>query len=283
MNNLIRMDFIVNDEAAENASGLFALHVAQGWEEEVLPTGETRFRVYTESPAFCQQLESTMTALIDDLRIDRTEVPQKDWVAAWREFFTPVAAGKTFMVIAPWMVNTVDMGGRTPIIIEPKCAFGTGHHPTTALCLSSVAELVEKKRLQQGMRFLDLGTGSGILGIGCSLLGLTGVGSDIDMLSVENATENKIINKVDDKFEVRFGSTEAVQGEQYDVIMANILAAPLKELAPSITALLKEGGCLVLSGLLDIQADSVEAAYMALGMPKPRRRVEGEWAALIWE
>ncbi len=103
------------------------------------------------------------------------------------------------------------------------------------------------------------------------------------MLAVENAEENRVINAVAPAIDVRLGSTEAAQGERYDVVLANILAQPLKDLAPDILALLAPNGCLVLSGLLAVQADGVEAAYTSLGMPPARRRVEGEWAALIWE
>ncbi|ABB38231.1 ribosomal L11 methyltransferase [Oleidesulfovibrio alaskensis G20] len=283
MADLIRIDIVVPEEFEDITTGVLTLRVAQGWEEDYLPTGESLFRVYTDNPQFCEDLVGEVESRVPEARVERESVPQQDWVAAWRDYFTPVEAGSRFMVIAPWMHGEVDLKDRMPIVIEPKTAFGTGHHPTTALCLGAVSALADKGRISAGMRFLDLGTGSGILGIGCAMLGLSGVGSDIDLLAVENTTENKEINNVSDKFEVRLGSVEAVQGEQYDLVLANILAQPLKELAQDIVALMRPGGCLVLSGLLELQADGVEAVYTALGLPQARREVQGDWAALIWE
>ena len=116
-----------------------------------------------------------------------------------------------------------------------------------------------------------MGTGSGILGIACCLNGLAGLGSDIDPVAVDNALENVVINKVADDFRIVPGSAEVV---------ANILAGPLRELAPALMARMKPGACLVLSGLLDVQADAVEAAYAELG--KARRVQSGDWVALVW-
>ena len=102
-----------------------------------------------------------------------------------------------------------------------------------------------------------MGTGSGILGIACCLNGLTGLGSDIDPVAVDNALENVAINKVADGFRIVPGSAEAGEGERFDLVVANILAGPLRELAPALMARMKPGACLVLSGLLDLQADAV--------------------------
>jgi len=286
VSDLIRISIVIAadcPEDLETVDAVLALAVPFGWEEESLPDGSVRLRVHTDNPAFCEQLLATLRAELPRAEVTRDSVPDTDWTLAWRDFFTPVPCGTHFMVIAPWMIDTVDLEGRTPIVIEPKTAFGTGHHPTTALCLGAVSELAASGRLRPGLRFLDLGTGSGILAIGCAKLGMTGVATDIDMLAVENAEENRVINAVAPAIDVRLGSTDAAQGERYDVLLANILAQPLKDLAPDILGLLAPGGCLVLSGLLAVQADGVEAAYTSLGMPPARRRVEGEWAALIWE
>ena len=98
--------------------------------------------------------------------------------------------------------------------------------------------------------------------------------------AVDNALENVVINKVADDFRIVPGSAEAGEGEQFDLVVANILAGPLRELAPALIARMKPGACLVLSGLLDVQADAVEAAYAELG--KARRVQSGDWVALVW-
>lgn len=282
MNTLIRLDILADDEQLDPVTGLLALRVSFGWEEESLPTGETRFRVHCGNADFMQALAEELRGRIPGLRLETANVPEEDWTLAWREFFTPVACGARFLVLPPWLREGTDMDGRTPVFIEPKSAFGTGHHATTALCLGVLSDLLDAGRVKADMEFLDLGTGSGILGIGCCLSGLTGAGTDIDPLAVENAQENRALNNIQG-FEILPGSTEVVTGRTFDLILANILARPLRELAPDIVRLLRPGGCLVLSGVLEVQADDVEAAYTALGLPPARRIVEGDWAALVWE
>ena len=248
-------------------------------EEDSLPTGETRFRVHCDNAIVRENLLSALRAWLPGLEVEESAVPRQDWTVAWREFFTPVRAGR-FLVLPPWLVASTPAEGRQPIVIEPKSAFGTGHHNTTVLCLEAITGLLDSGRLAAGQRFFDVGTGSGILGIACCLNGLSGLGSDIDPVAVDNALENVVINKVADAFRILPGSAEAGEGEAFDLVIANILAGPLRELAPALMARMKPGGCLVLSGLLDVQADAVEAAYAALG---PARRVQsGDWVALVW-
>ncbi|MFI3272065.1 MAG: 50S ribosomal protein L11 methyltransferase [Pseudomonadota bacterium] len=280
---LIRLDIILPEESLDLATGLLALKVPFGWEEESLPTGDICLRVHCDNVAFMETLHADIRASLPDAQFERSETEQQDWLAAWRDFFTPVIVGQHFMVLPPWLKDSTDLQGRHAIIIEPKSAFGTGHHPTTALCLGVVSTLASEGRIKAGQTFLDLGTGSGILAIGCAKLGLTGFGTDIDPLSIENSNENRVINNVADAFTVDLGSTEIVRGNKYDVVLANILAQPLKDLAADITSLVAQGGCLILSGLLEVQADGVEAAYHAQGLGPARRIVDGDWAALVWE
>ncbi|MEG2172396.1 MAG: 50S ribosomal protein L11 methyltransferase [Desulfovibrionaceae bacterium] len=282
MNTLIKIDIMATEDQVERVTGMLALHVPFGWQEQSLATGETRFSVHCDNAVFVDSLVTTLQARIPHLLIEKTAVANQDWTKAWREFFTPVACGKRFLVLPPWLRETTPLEGRTPIIIEPKSAFGTGHHATTALCLRVISDLLDSQRLQAGMEFLDLGTGSGILGIGCCLHGLHGVGTDIDLLAVENAQENVALNTVQ-TFEILLGSTEAVHDRTFDLLVANILAAPLKELAPHIHALLRPKACLVLSGILEVQAQGVEDAYTALGLPPAYRIIDGDWAVLVWK
>lgn len=281
MNTLIKVDITAMEEQVELVTALLALSVPFGWQEQSLPTGETRFSVHCDNALFVDELLTGIQAKIPAIAVEKSTVTQQDWTKAWREFFTPVPCGKRFLVLPPWLRES-PLEGRTPIFIEPKSAFGTGHHATTALCLRVISDLLDSGRLQKGMEFLDLGTGTGILGIGCCLYGLHGIGTDIDLLAIENAHENVQLNAVQN-LELVLGSTDVVQGRSYDFVVANILANPLKELASDIRALLKDGGCLVLSGILKVQAQGVEDAYTALGLPPAVRIVDGDWAALLWE
>lgn len=279
---LIRLDLAVPEAVLDPVTALLFQRVQHGWEEREETPGETLFRIHVEQPEFCQALAQELQARFPEVRAVWTEVPRRDWALAWREFFTAVPCGEDFVVIAPWMLAEQPFPGRIPIIIEPKMAFGTGHHPTTALCLELISELHRAGSIRPGMRFLDLGTGSGILGLGCAKLGLTGLGLDTDPLAIDNALENKTVNGVGEAFDVAVGSSEAVRGQTFDLIVANILAEPLIELAPELCALRGERGILILSGLLAIQREAVARAYLELGLPAPRELVSGEWAALVW-
>ena len=284
MKTIHRLEIVVAESDYDCATGLLALEVPFGWEEQSLPTGETRVRVHCEQKDFLERLQQLLKQTVPAAESALSELEETDWLAAWRQFFTPVCCGNHFVVLPPWLADTQDFPGRTPILIEPKSAFGTGHHATTALCLRVVSDLLEAGRLQQGQHFLDLGTGSGVLGIGCCKFGLTGEGLDIDPLAVDNAVENRALNAITpENFTVAEGSIGAVAGKQFDLVLANILARPLTEMAADIVRACRPGGCLVLSGLLEIQADGVTAAYKAQGLPEPRRIIDGEWAALVWD
>lgn len=270
---------------ADNLLALLALHVAHGWEEQSLPTGEMRCIVYSTVPDVAEELAARVGAALPSAALARSKVEGLDWVEAWKEFFTPVEGGSHFLVLAPWMDEERARTTRIPVLIEPGNAFGTGHHATTALCLDAVSLLAAEGEIGPGMRFLDLGTGSGILGLACAGLGLSGEGLDIDGVAVENALKNRELNGVmPEDFMLRRGGVEDACGP-YDLVLANILAAPLRDMAPAIAALPGPAGrrpLLVLSGLLETQVDSVEAAYGALGYARPRRLPQGEWMALLF-
>ncbi len=278
MADLIRIDILAEEKDGDAVLGVLARLAPYGWQEESLPTGETTYRVHCENAGVVENLCAEIQLFAPSAALTRNLVPQQDWQAAWKDFFTPVQCGR-FTVLPPWCLKDTAKN-TTPIIIEPKCAFGTGHHNTTALCLTAISELFDAGRIRPGMRFFDLGTGSGILGIGCALCGLSGIGVDIDPLAVDNARENREINRAA-SFEVRSGSIKSTNGETFDLVIANILAAPLKEMAQDIVAALKASGVLVLSGILTIQADAVAEAYKTLGTP--RRVVSEEWSALVWD
>jgi ribosomal protein L11 methyltransferase len=281
MAELYRLEIVVPESDFSAAMVCLTQRVSHGWEEREV-TGGTLFRIHFEDRKHCEALARAVRDQFPDVGITLDSEPDKDWVLAWREFFTPVPAGDRFLVLAPWMKQERAETDRICIVIEPKTAFGTGHHPTTALCLEAVSDLYGAGILKSGMRFLDLGTGSGILGIGCAELGLRGVGVDLDPIAVANALENRVLNSVEKEMEVRTGSVDTVAEERFDLVLANILARPLMDMAPAIVAALAPGGTLVLSGLLTDQAEDVARVYIGQGLPEPRHMVRGEWTALVW-
>ncbi len=290
MAELIRLSIEVEEDDVEVLLGLLALNVPHGWEEQSLSTGQTLCVVHSGHAGFCEELVTSITSVLPGASIRRENVKEQNWAEAWKEFFTPVEGGEHFLVLAPWMQEEAQKTERIVVFIEPKMAFGTGHHATTSLCLEAISSLYAAGEITKDCKFLDLGTGSGILGIACAKLGLHGHGVDIEAASVENATENRTLNNIDaGQFSIALGGIEAA-GQDYDLILANILAAPLRDMAEQIVAAMSKNAGkntgvrprLVLSGMLDIQAESVESIYVQLGLQRPLKLQRGEWVALVF-
>jgi ribosomal protein L11 methyltransferase len=286
MANLLKIDFRIPGEHADAFTAYLFDKARHGWEEELEPSSGKPdfplFRVFFDNRPLAAEVMEEVKARWPGAQIATDEVEEQNWALAWREFFTPVVIGETFEILPPWLARFRDPD-KTAIIIDPNMAFGTGHHPTTALCLEMVADMLRDGLVRSGMSFLDLGTGTGVLGIGCAKKGLSGLGLDIDPQAVSCAEENIDANGVGDRFTVRVGSIGDVDPEErFDLVLANILAEPLMDLAPDIVAHMARGGRLVLSGLLAIQADRVAETYRLQGLPEPCRKISGEWAALIW-
>ena len=284
MQDLIRLDMVVSHEDSEPMAGLMGLRLSCGWEEIDQPDGGTLFRVHLENPSLAQNLAQEVKAWFPTASLTRTELENKDWTLAWREFFTPVPIRDRFIVVAPWMEEAKQSGNGklAPIIIDPRMAFGTGHHASTALCLEAISDLAQKGSICPGSRFLDVGTGSGILAIACAKIGMWGIACDIDPLSVENAVYNREVNRVTSSIDIRMGSIESVEGDQFDCVIANILAEPLIEMSSELAKLLTPTGKLILSGILTTQAGKVEKAFSEQGFKPATRLEKDEWTALVW-
>lgn len=175
-------------------------------------------------------------------------LPDVNWVEHWKQYFHPIHVGEKLMVVPAWLEP--DFQGRTPIIIDPGMAFGTGTHPTTQLCL----EMVEAHLRPQ---VIDLGCGSGILAIAALKLGAEkALGIDIDPEAITNAQENARVNGIDARLELVVGSLSQVLQSRFslrraDLVLANILAPILAQLLDEgLALLLNPGGVLVLSGVL---------------------------------
>jgi ribosomal protein L11 methyltransferase len=210
-------------------------------------------------------------------------VAAKDWVAASLEGLKPVTAGQ-FIVHGQHDRARV-RPNQIAIEIEAALAFGTGHHGTTRGCLLLLHDVLRRYRPR---RMLDLGTGTGVLAIAAAKALHTSVlATDIDAKSVEVTRDNARLNGVGDLIEAvhatGFGSRRFARRAPFDLIMANILANPLRALAPAMTRHLAPGAIVILSGLLPAHARGVIAAYRAQGV-MPIRRIELEgWCSLLMQ
>ncbi len=196
----------------------------------------------------------------------------RDWVRAWMDDFHPMRFGARLWVCPsnqsppePQAVN---------ILLDPGLAFGTGTHPTTALCLQWL-----DAHAPRGARVIDYGCGSGILAIAAALLGAHDVRAvDIDPQALLATTQNAQANAVTAGIHVH--APEQLPLRHYDLILANILAAPLQGLAVRFAGLLRPGGAVVLAGLLEAQADAVAQAYAPWFDLEPKT-VQAGWARLV--
>lgn len=179
------------------------------------------------------------------------QVPEQDWVRLTQSQFAPVDITPEFWIVPTW--HELPPEARVSIRLDPGLAFGTGTHPTTRMCLRWIA------RQPQGSlgRTLDYGCGSGILAIGAAKFGAADIDAvDIDPAAVESTRYNADANAV----QLKAGLPDAGNGE-YRTVLANILATPLKVLAPLLCGRVAAGGSLVLAGILERQADELKEAY----------------------
>ncbi|ODN69235.1 50S ribosomal protein L11 methyltransferase [Methylobrevis pamukkalensis] len=203
-----------------------------------------------------------------------------DWVSESLKGLAPVVAGR-FVVHGAHDRDKLPAGA-IGLEIEANQAFGTGHHPTTWGCLVALSRLVRRRRFAA---VLDLGTGSGVLAIAyAKLTGNAVLASDIDPVSTRIAVENAALNGVGRKVEgvtaEGFRHPRLAAG-RFDLVLANILAGPLKRLAPEIRARAMPGATVVLSGLLASQAAEVDAAFRAQGFRREAAFVREGWATLV--
>jgi ribosomal protein L11 methyltransferase len=178
---------------------------------------------------------------------------EQDWVRLTQSQFDPVRISDAFWIVPTWHEPPAD--AKHVIRLDPGLAFGTGTHPTTRMCLRWLDRHADEA--PRWTRALDYGCGSGILAIGAAKWGAQAIDAvDVDPAAIQSTDDNAKANDVT----LRVGMPELAQG-QYPLVMANILAAPLKVLAPALCAHLAPGGALILAGLLERQIDELKEAY----------------------
>jgi len=195
---------------------------------------------------------------------------QQDWETAWQKDWQAMPVGQSLWVRPSFCAAPVD--GRIDIVLDPGMAFGTGTHPTTQLCLAAVERVCTEK---PPTTLLDMGAGSGLLAIAALKLGAgSALAIDMEQDSVDACIANAEINGV--RLAVRLDDTPPSQS--FDLVVANILAAPLVWMAKELAACVSDR--LILSGLLIEQVDDVAAAYIKQGLSEIRRDTQGEWASV---
>ncbi|MCK4441350.1 MAG: 50S ribosomal protein L11 methyltransferase [Sulfurovaceae bacterium] len=204
-----------------------------------------------------------------DIEYKIEQKDNEDWIQKYKSSIKPIEVGK-FYIYPSWYPPK---DSKINIKIDPALAFGSGHHATTYSCLEAISEL-----LKGNERVLDVGCGSGILGLACCKLGCSIELCDTDPISVDSCDKNFKLNKVD-YGELWEGSANRASGE-YDIVIANIIADVLKFIVNDIKKVLKKDSILILSGILDKKESQVTKVYSDLKLLD--RKQKDEWVTLIY-
>lgn len=289
----VRVD--TEESAADTAGALLLVLGATGVEERdektLVPEGEeapeagrAQVLAWLEAETDHEALRARLAANLGaDARISLDEVEAEDWVEVVRAQIVPVVLGERLRIRATWHEAGTDES-REEIVLDPGLAFGTGSHPTTALCLLALEEAVARWQLQgRAPSLLDLGCGSGILSIAALRLGADrALAIDNDPEAIEVTRENAERNGVADRLQATVTGPEQHAGV-WDLIAANIQLGVLQMLAPAAAERLAPGGEIFLSGLLEDQAAEARAAYEAQGLEHRETVSDGGWARVsLW-
>lgn len=209
-------------------------------------------------------------------------VEDSDWENNWREYYKPIEIGKKLVVVPEW--EEIPAGGRIPLRLDPGLIFGTGSHPTTRMCLAALEDFAGS-----GKRVLDLGCGSGILGIGALNLGCEScTGCDIDPKAPDVACANAALNDIgSERFRIYAGdiltdaSLRSLLGSGYDIVLANIVSDVIIPLSAHVGDFLAEDGVFITSGIIDGREDEVAAAIRSNGFVITAHRCEEEWHCFV--
>jgi ribosomal protein L11 methyltransferase len=295
----LEISLTIDPELAEAVSELLSRFVSNGVvvesdvryndaEDEGTPYGPARVYGYL---AVDEHIEETRQRVEEGLwylgRIQAMPEPSyrpvkdEDWMAAWKQHYRPIQIGKRLLILPAWIEDPNE--GRVAVKIDPSMAFGTGTHPTTQLCM----ELLENT-VQPGQPAIDIGCGSGILSIGAVKLGAShALAVDIDNAAIVSTKENAQANGVLDRIETGIGSVGEVKDGQFSIrqaplVLANILAPVIIRLFDAgLADLVEPGGKMVLSGILDTQAEDVVKAAESHGLRRVDQRQINDWVAIV--
>ena len=209
-------------------------------------------------------------------------VQDSDWENNWREFYKPIEIGEKLVVVPEW--EKIPEDGRRPLILDPGLIFGTGSHATTKMCLRALEGFAGEEK-----KVLDLGCGSGILGIGALVLGCeSSTGVDIDPKAPDVAAANALLNGIgSDRFKVYAGdvisdrSLDKILGTGYHIVLANIVADVIIALAPKVRSFMAEGAVFICSGIIDGRETEVSRALTAAGFEISEHLHDEEWNAFV--
>ncbi len=261
-------DYMDDDLTADKPSDvLVKCYVAEDVAGEVLPS--------IMKDIFDAQERSEGFIPFGTLEDTKRTVDGDDWIDVWKKHFRPIHLGR--IVVVPEWIEYAPQKDEQVVLLDSNMAFGTGEHETTSMCVELMQEYITPDSV-----CIDVGCGSGILGISAIKLGAAKAYlTDIDPIAVESSLHNAKLNGVAEKTVVAHSNLLENTEVQGDIMMANITGEVLKMLAPSIPKNLKKEGVLILSGIIESRLEMVKGAYEAVGMQVVYERQKGEWFALV--
>lgn len=272
----------------EDKAQMFVDIMPEGPEDD----GTAYLSFYLEEDADKEEILKNVRNALEELRsfmdigegsIEESSTEDKDWINNWKEYFHQFYVDD-ILIVPSWEEVKAEDKDKMILHIDPGTAFGTGMHETTQLVIRQL-----KKYVKEGDQILDVGTGSGILGIVALKLGAAHVtGTDLDPCAVPAVEENKEANEIaDESFDMMIGNIiddKAVQEqagyEKYDIVTANILADVLVPLTPVIVHQMKKGAYYITSGILDVKESVVTDAVKAAGLQLVEVTRQGEWVSV---
>jgi len=209
-------------------------------------------------------------------------VDEEDWANAWKDYYHVTHIGQRLVIRPSWRDYT-PREHEVVVTLDPGMAFGTGVHPTTRMCLEQV-----ERRVQSGMRILDVGTGSAILALAAAKLGAQSVDAiDNSSIAAESATANVAMNNLEDRVRVVLGVLDEAEAErkagQYDLVLANILAQVIGLIAPHLAQVLAPQGILVVSGIIEARRHDAEGPLLESGLKLIEEIKIDDWLALVYK
>lgn len=288
MRRWLVITLLVPNEFEEGVSNFLIEQGASGIEEidegskgkrlrTYFPQDGGKKRIFRDLRRYLNSLQN-LNPQMAHISFEAVSIADQNWAENWKGFFKPVRITSKFVVKPPWLKTQLKRD-QIPITITPGMAFGTGTHATTKLCIQALGQRLRRR----GVSVLDVGTGSGILSIVAARLGAGEVwGTDIDEVAIENARENVKQNGISGIVRIRKGTIGSVR-KRFDVIVANIDVRNLKKMRQSFIHHLKSHGFLILSGILEEDAERLRQHYMDTGRFQWAKAMqEGEWVCLTF-
>jgi ribosomal protein L11 methyltransferase len=217
---------------------------------------------------------------IEELDFATETIVDQNWGEEWKKYFKPLRVSKN-IVIKPTWERYAPAGRDIVIEIDPGMAFGTGQHPSTRMCLEALEDIILKDRTIKNWRVLDVGTGTGILGIACAKLGADKVVCvDIDKKAAEIARENVAVNHVEDRIQIINRDVTTIR-EPFDLIVANLTVQILLRLRTHLMSLIENAGYLVISGIIDQHKSDIESHFSTDIFTLHHIITEKEWVCYV--